>query len=177
MSELTERLRIEFRDEETRHIYADDFLNTYIASQLKVLREDREWTQRFLAERTGMRQERISVLEDVNYEAWSVKTLIRLAKAFDLRLSIKFESFGSFLTDFEEFNREALKRPSFEQDPAFTPNVANVEPHREEHFAKLLQPQSTTNTLTSYQEFLRRRGQPEAPNEPSNPLARAAGGR
>jgi transcriptional regulator with XRE-family HTH domain len=120
MSELTDRLRVEFRDEETRHIYADDFLNTYIASQLKVLREDREWTQRQLAERAGMRQERISVLEDVNYEAWSVRTLKRLARAFDLRLSIKFESFGSFLTEFDQFRRETLTRPSFEDDPAFS---------------------------------------------------------
>ncbi|HET6977214.1 MAG TPA: helix-turn-helix transcriptional regulator [Pyrinomonadaceae bacterium] len=120
MSELTNRLRVEFRDEETRHIYADDFLNTYIASQLKVLREDRNWTQRQLAERAGMRQERISVLEDVNYEAWSVRTLKRLAQAFDLRLSIKFESFGSFLTEFDQFRREILTRPSFEDDPAFS---------------------------------------------------------
>lgn len=172
MSELTERLRVEFRDEETRHIYADDFLNTYIASQLKVLREDREWTQRFLAERAGMRQERISVLEDVNYEAWSVKTLKRLAQAFDLRLSIKFESFGSFLTDFDQFNGEILKRPSFEEDPAFNEpvNLPDAAPHDEGHFAQLLQPQSTANTLTPYDEFFRRRGQPESP------LARAATG-
>ncbi len=120
MSELTNRLRVEFRDEETRHIYAEDFLNTYIATQLKVLREDRNWTQRQLAERAGMRQERISVLEDVNYEAWSVRTLKRLAKAFDLRLSIKFESFASFLTEFDHFRRETLTRPSFEDDPAFS---------------------------------------------------------
>ena len=67
-----------------------------------------------------MKQERISVLEDVNYESWSVTTLKRLAKAFDLRLSIKFETFGSFLQEFETFNRETLKRASFEEDPAFS---------------------------------------------------------
>jgi transcriptional regulator with XRE-family HTH domain len=126
MSELTDRLRVEFRDEETRHIYADDFLNTYIASQLKVLREDREWTQRFLAERAGMRQERISVLEDVNYESWSVKTLKRLARAFDVRLSIKFETFGSFLAEFDQFTRETLTRRSFENDPAFSEDAAHA---------------------------------------------------
>src|SRR5689334_15214852 len=110
MSELTDRFKEEFKDKETRHIYADDFLNTYIATQLKVLREDREWTQKQLAEEAGMRQERISVLEDVNYESWSVKTLKRLAQAFDLRLSIKFETFGSFLKDFDDFSHESLSR-------------------------------------------------------------------
>jgi transcriptional regulator with XRE-family HTH domain len=119
MSELTKNLKEEFKDKETRHIYAEDFLNTFIATQLKVLREDHEWTQTKLAEEAGMKQERISVLEDVNYESWSVKTLKRLAQAFDLRLSIKFETFGSFLQEFEAFSRESLQRSSFEDDPAF----------------------------------------------------------
>lgn len=124
MSELTKNWIREFQDKETRHIYAENFLNTYIATQLKVLREDREWTQQHLAEETGMKQERISVLEDVNYDSWTIKTLKRFAKAFDLRLSIKFESFGSFLTDYDNFNREYLKRPSFDKDPAFHPELA-----------------------------------------------------
>lgn len=123
MSELTEIYLKEFHDADTRHIYAENFLNTYIATQLKVLREDRQWTQSKLAEEAGMKQERISVLENVNYESWSVKTLKRLAKAFDLRLSIKFESFGSFLTDYDGFNRETLKRPSFDKDPVFHPEL------------------------------------------------------
>ncbi|HYW72221.1 MAG TPA: helix-turn-helix transcriptional regulator [Pyrinomonadaceae bacterium] len=119
MNVLSNKFKEEFQDKETRHIYADDLLNTFIATQLKVLREDREWTQKRLAQECEMRQERISVLEDVNYDSWSVKTLKRLAKAFDLRLTIKFESFGSFLKDFENFDRESLRRPSFEDDPAF----------------------------------------------------------
>src|SRR6185503_9471853 len=105
MSDLTNNFLVEFHDHETRHVYADELLNTFIATQIKVLREEREWTQSSLAERAGMRQERISVLEDINYESWSVKTLKRLAKAFDVRLSIKFETFGSFLKDFDEFQR------------------------------------------------------------------------
>src|ERR1700730_9613642 len=119
MSDLTENFLTEFQDKETRHIYADDLLNTYLATQLKVLREEKGWTQERLAEEVGMKQERISVLEDVNYEAWTAKTLRRLAHAFDLRLSIKFETFGSFIRDFENLDRESLKRPSFEKDPVF----------------------------------------------------------
>lgn len=119
MSELIERLREEFQDEDARHIYAEDLLNTYIATQIKVLREKAGWTQAELAERAGMKQERISVLEDVNYSSWTANVLKRIAKAFDLRLSIKIESFGSYLEDLENFNRESLKRPSFKDDPAF----------------------------------------------------------
>lgn len=124
MSDLTNNFIAEFQDKETRHIYANDFLNTWIATQIKVLREDHEWTQAQLAEETGMKQERISVLEDVNYESWTIKTLKRFAWAFDLRLSIKFENFGSFLTDYDNFEREKLKRLSFDKDPAFHPELA-----------------------------------------------------
>lgn len=132
MSELIERFKEEFNDKETRHIYADDFLNTYLATQIKVLREEAGWTQAELAERAGMKQERISVLEDVNHEAWTAKTLKRIAKAFDMRLSIKIESFGSFLREFDSFGRDALLRPSFEKDPAFKDKPAEVEePERE----------------------------------------------
>lgn len=120
MNELTEQYKEEFKDKETRHIYADDFLNTYIATQIKVLREEAGLTQAELAEKAGMKQERISVLEDVNYSSWTANVLKRLAKAFDMRLSIKIESFGSYLKEFEGFNRAALIRPPFEEDPAFS---------------------------------------------------------
>ncbi len=126
MSELTEKFKEEFKDKETRHIYADDFLNTYIATQIKVLREEAGLTQAELAEKAGMKQERISVLEDVNYSSWTANVLKRLAKAFDMRLSIKIESFGSYLKEFESFNRDALVRPSFEEDSAFKEESAPI---------------------------------------------------
>jgi transcriptional regulator with XRE-family HTH domain len=119
MSELTNKFREEFKDRETRRIYVDDFLNTQIATQIKVLREQRGLTQAALAESAEMRQERISVLEDVDYSSWTINVLRRLAEAFDLRLSVKFESFGSYLYEFENFSRESLERPSFEDDPVF----------------------------------------------------------
>lgn len=124
MNELTKNWIREFQDKETRHIYAENFLNTYIATQLKVLREDREWTQQQLAQETGMKQERISVLEDVNYESWTIKTLKRFAWAYDLVLSIKFENFGTFFNDYNSFSRDNLKRLSFDKDPVFHPELA-----------------------------------------------------
>ena len=124
--ELIDRLRQEFQDKETRDIYCDEFLNAYIATQIKVLREKQGLTQAALAELAGMRPERISVLEDVNYSSWTLNVLRRLAKAFDLRLSVKFETFGSFLPDFESFCRDALDRVSFNADPAFHQPPNNV---------------------------------------------------
>jgi transcriptional regulator with XRE-family HTH domain len=119
MSELRGNLREEFHDKEYRHAYADESLNTYIATQIKVLREQQELTQTGLADLTEMAQPRIAVLEDINYSSWSINTLRRIAKAFDLRLSVKFETFSSLIPEIETFSRESLERQPFDEDTSF----------------------------------------------------------
>lgn len=119
MSELRGNLREEFHDKEYRHAYADESLNTYIATQIKVLREQQELTQKELADLTGMAQPRIAVLEDINYSSWSINTLRRLALAFDLRLAVRFETFSSLIPEIETFSRESLEREKFEDDTWF----------------------------------------------------------
>jgi transcriptional regulator with XRE-family HTH domain len=119
MSELRSNLREEFRDKEYRHAYADESLNTYIATQIKVLREQRNLTQTQLADLAGMAQPRIAVLEDINYSSWSINTLRRLAEAFDLRLAVKFENFSSLVVELETLSRESLERESFDDDTWF----------------------------------------------------------
>jgi transcriptional regulator with XRE-family HTH domain len=112
MSDFRTTLLEEFQDEEYAHAYCDDFLNTYIATQLKVLREQRNWTQEDVAQRAGMKQPRIALLEDINHDAWSVKTLRRLGRAFDVRLKVSFEEFSTIIDDVCSFNRLNLERAS-----------------------------------------------------------------
>jgi transcriptional regulator with XRE-family HTH domain len=119
MSDLRSNLRQDFHDRDFRHVYADESLNTYIATQIKVLREQQELTQKDLATLTGMAQPRIAVLEDMNYSSWSINTLRRLARAFDLRLSVRFEAFSSLIPELETFGRPALERAKFSDDPFF----------------------------------------------------------
>ena len=116
------------RDKDYRHAYFDELLNVSIATQIKVLREQsgRGWSQQDLADRVGMKQPRISVMENVNYSSWSINTLRKLAEAFDLRLRVSFESFGSGIKEMEQINREALERPLFEEDPYFKPQPITV---------------------------------------------------
>jgi predicted XRE-type DNA-binding protein len=119
MSELRGNLRDEFQDKEYRHAYADESLSTYIATQIKVLREQRQLTQRELAELAGMAQPRIAVMEDINYSSWSISTLRRMARAFDVRLSVRFENFSTLIPEIETLGREALERDSFADDSWF----------------------------------------------------------
>lgn len=119
MNDLNANLREDFHDREYRHAYADDWLNTFIATQIKVLREQRQLTQKELAQETGMKQPRIAVLEDINYSSWSINTLRRLAEAFDVRLSVKFENFSSLIPEAENFGRKSLERAQFADDGWF----------------------------------------------------------
>ncbi len=118
-------------DPEYRFAYAEDFLNTSIATQIRVLREQRKMTQVDLALDIGSKQAGVSRLENVNYSAWKTETLRKLARAFDVRLRISFETFGTLLDDDARFSRESLQRPKFEDDPTFGTVADPSEPPRE----------------------------------------------
>lgn len=123
-NDLIEELRSEFADREYRHHYADSFLDTFMASQLAALREARGMTQAQLGELSGMKQSQISRLEDASYSGRSISSLKRLAKAFDLRLSVRFESFGTIVDETLNSSPEQLQRPSFAEEPVFaSPNA------------------------------------------------------
>ncbi len=117
MSGFLGRLRREFQDRGYRHAYIDDFLNASIATQIKALRERIGVTQVKLAGLARMKQSRISALENVNYSAWSINTLRRLARVFDVALVVRFESFGERMKEIDRFDPVALAVPSFKEDP------------------------------------------------------------
>ena len=119
MRELRKKLIDEFQDEEYRYSYAEGFLNSCLAAQIKVLREQRGLNQTGLAHAIGTKQAGISRLEDVNYTSWNTGTLRRIAKALGVRLRITFEEFGTLLDEIEAFNRESLQRREIKDDQVF----------------------------------------------------------
>lgn len=118
-SSLREDLIRTADDKEYRHAYAEESLNLSIATQIKVLREQRDMTQQRLAEEAGMKQSMISRYEDVNYSSWSINTLRKLAKAFDVDLEVRFRSFRELVESVDNFSRETLQIPRFTEDPYF----------------------------------------------------------
>lgn len=119
MDEMRDSLREEFQEPEARRDYAEMFLDSSIALQIKALRQQRGWTQQELAARAGLKQSQVSAMEQASFSSWTLRTLRKLAKAFDLALTVRFESFGWLLDDALSSSREALERPSFAADPAF----------------------------------------------------------
>jgi len=117
-SDIRKELLTDFLDKDYAHGYIDEFLNTEIATQIRVLREEQKLTQNELAVLAGMKQERISVLEDVYYDGWTIKILKKLAEALDVTLKVSFESFTDRIKDVLNLSRESLQRKPRELDLA-----------------------------------------------------------
>ena len=107
----------EFQDEDYRYAYAEDFLNTWVATQIVTLREQRGLNQTELGELIGTKQPGVSRLENVNHSTWKTETLKRIARALGVRLKISFETFGSLMEEDANFSRRFLMRPEFDKDP------------------------------------------------------------
>lgn len=117
MNGMPENLRIALRDFEYAVGYAESFLDTFVGTQIKVLREQRGMSQADLAIASGTSQSAMSRNEDVNYSKWSVGTLKRLAEALGVRLHISLEPFGTLPLEVDRFSRDYLERPSHANDP------------------------------------------------------------
>ena len=128
--ESLEGLKQEFQDEEYRYAYAEDFLNTWVATQIVTLREQRGLNQTELGELIGTKQPGVSRLENVNHSTWKTETLKKIAKALGVRLRISFETFSTLLDEDNNFSRRFLMRPKFDDDPGLlekkAPGVASV---------------------------------------------------
>ena len=123
-----EQLIKELKNKEYRDAFVTAYIDTGIPFQVRALREHSGFTQKALAERTGMKQERISAIENPNYKnAFTLSTLKRLASAFDIALIVRFAPISQ-LVDWElKLRPESLQAVSFNEDPYFkeTPQKEN----------------------------------------------------
>jgi transcriptional regulator with XRE-family HTH domain len=103
-----------------RKAYRDAFVSAHVsntvASQIAALRAANQWTQTELAEHAGMKQSRISALEDPNYENIEVGTLRRLASAFDVALTVRFIPFSELAYWAATLSEDKLVVPKFDED-------------------------------------------------------------
>lgn len=105
-----------FKSKKFRDAFADAHIGTNIASQIVAMREKKPWTQVELANKTGMAQARISVLEDPNYEKLTISTLKRLAKAFDVALIVRFVPFSELLDWVVNISPDKLAAAEYKSD-------------------------------------------------------------
>jgi transcriptional regulator with XRE-family HTH domain len=121
-----QQLMDSFADATYRHEFNDAHVADTLAFQIRAMREARGWSQQELAQRAGMKQARISQLEDPDYVRPSLSTLLRLKRAFDVALDVKFVPFSELATWSANFSTEDLAVPAFDHDPEREPAHANA---------------------------------------------------
>jgi transcriptional regulator with XRE-family HTH domain len=97
------------RDSRYAHSYLEELQDLQLAAQIRVLREQRGWTQEELAARAGMKQARVSLLESGEYSGFTLATLRKLSRAFDVCLRVIFAPFSRTTSELEERTRERMK--------------------------------------------------------------------
>jgi transcriptional regulator with XRE-family HTH domain len=106
--------------------YRDAFVaaqnSNTIAAQISAMRHARGWTQGQLAEKCGMRQPRISALEDPDFENVEIVTLQRLASAFDVGLNVSFVTFSEIARRSTSMKNSSFNVSEFSKD-ALTENI------------------------------------------------------
>lgn len=121
MTGYRDDLTDELKDREFRREYVAEHVRTGLAHQIRAMREAQEpnaWTQAELAQRLGTSQSNVARLEDPDYGKFTLSTLLSLADAFDVWLSVEFVPFSEGLRRTEDRSPAALAAPAFEQELA-----------------------------------------------------------
>jgi transcriptional regulator with XRE-family HTH domain len=106
----------EFRDE-----YVSSGVDVGVSFQIRALREQQKpksWTQKDLAIKSNMQQERISALENPSHSP-TLATLKKIANAFDVGLVVRFVPFSDLLKWDINLSSQSLYVPTFEEDEYF----------------------------------------------------------
>jgi transcriptional regulator with XRE-family HTH domain len=119
MNERRNNLLQELRDRQYRETYAEQHVNSLLATQISTIREQRGLTQAELAAAIRKQQPAISRIENVNYARWNIETLRRVASALGCWLNVRLESWGHLVEDANTYTVESLRRNLIEDDPAF----------------------------------------------------------
>lgn len=97
-----------------RDAFADAHVGNRIAMQLRAMRRSRNnLSQGELAQKLRMKQPRVSVMENPDYQNYSIKTLKRIATYYDVILDVRFISFQKFFDEVFSQSSEDLAPPSF----------------------------------------------------------------
>lgn len=107
---------VEMLDKEYRHGLVSAQIEVDLPLQIRALRKQLELTQPELAEQAGMKQSRISAMEKPGGAHFTLETLRRLAKAFDVALVVRFAPFGELLDWSKHFSPDDFAVPTFEQE-------------------------------------------------------------
>jgi transcriptional regulator with XRE-family HTH domain len=109
-----------------REAFVSSRVSNTLALQIRAMRQERGWSQAYLAERLGTSQNAVWRLESPQYGKHSLTTLKRLAAIFDVGLAVWFLSFGKLVDWVLNLSTEDILVPCFSEDQGIYPEDAGV---------------------------------------------------
>jgi len=114
---------------EARDAFVAARVATAIGLRIFNMRKKRNWSQEDFASEAGMKQARISVLEQADYENFSFSTLRRIAAAFGVAVIIDFVSFPDFLKWSDGFTSSSIVPESYADSLLRPAQAGDAESH------------------------------------------------
>ncbi|MEX1205711.1 MAG: helix-turn-helix transcriptional regulator [Dongiaceae bacterium] len=103
------------RDKGYRHRFFARMAQDEVASRIRELRGRRHLRQADLAQLAGMKQSAVSRIEQSDYAGWTFNTLLRVARALDVRLRLLFEPMEDMIRLYEQWEAEGQARTGWEE--------------------------------------------------------------
>lgn len=103
-------------DKEYRDAFVEAHTEEGVTFQIRANREARGWTQRDLAEKLGTHQSAVHRLEDPAAANIRLKTLQKLAHAFDCALLVKFVPYSTLASELQRQRPEDLVAVSYTEE-------------------------------------------------------------
>jgi len=112
-----QRLNRRLSDPQARSRFKTNQIKELIASQIRLLREQYNWTQAELGDQSGgVPQPRISLLEDPDNAGITLKTLLKLSDAFDVGLIVRFAPYSELVEWTTSLTPERLTPASHDEE-------------------------------------------------------------
>jgi transcriptional regulator with XRE-family HTH domain len=119
-----EDLIAQLNEKEYREGFVSSQIDMAIPYQVRAMRG--KMSQGELAEKTGMKQSRISAIERPGYGNLTLTTLKRLAAAFDVALIVRFAPFSDLVEWSENFSPDTFHVPCYHEDQALFANTISA---------------------------------------------------
>ena len=111
-----EDLIADLQSKQFRDAFVSIRVSNTLALQIRAMRQERGWSQAYLAELLGTSQNAVYRLESPQYGRPSITTLKRLASIFDVGLSVWFTTFSKLVDRVTNLATEDILVPSFDND-------------------------------------------------------------
>lgn len=92
-----EKSFLALKSNKAREAYVEAELVNGLAHQIRIIRQQRGWTQKQLALKLGTTQTTVSRLEDPSYGRYTIRTLLSLGKVLDVALFVRYMPFSKFM--------------------------------------------------------------------------------